>query len=61
MKTQTANLFSPISKEQVEKLTTEVKESLVTGYQHKTTFSAADLWNIQRRYKAINHRTRFSF
>jgi hypothetical protein len=64
MKTQTANLFSQISKEQVEKLTTEVKETLVTGFQHnqhKTTFSAADLWNIQRRSKAINHRTRFSF
>lgn len=64
MKTQTANLFSQISKEQVEKLTKEVKETLVTGYQHnqqKTTFSAADLWNIQRRSKSNNHRTRFSF
>lgn len=63
MKTQSTNLFNQISKTQVENLTMEVKETLALGYSHtqSKTFSAAELWNIQRQRKSLNQRRRFSF
>jgi hypothetical protein len=63
MKMQSTNLFSQISKTQVENLTMEVKETLAMGYNHNQTktFSAAELWNIQRQRKSINQRRRFAF
>lgn len=61
MKTQLINLFNQISKTQVENLTMEIKETLAIGYNHNTakTFSAAELWNIQRQRKSITQRRRF--
>ncbi len=62
MKSQLTNLFNQISKTQVENLTMEVKETLAVGYNpnQSKTFSAAELWNIQRQRKSINQRRRFA-
>jgi hypothetical protein len=51
MKTQTnSGIFTSMSKTQVTNLTTVVDETLAMNLatQHCKTFSAADLWNIQR-------------
>lgn len=63
MKMQSANLFNQINKTQVENLAMEVKETLAMGYNHNQskTFSAAELWNIQRQRKSINPRRRFAY
>ncbi len=59
MKKQTTNQFSPISKEQTEKLTTVVKETIALGLKQVRTFSTADLWNIQRRSRTLLSRRSF--
>ena len=59
MKKQTTNQFSPISKEQSEKLTTVVKETLALGISQVKTFSTADLWNIQRRARTMVSRRNY--
>jgi hypothetical protein len=63
MKTQLTNLFNQISKTQVENLTMEVKETLAMSYSHNQskTFSAAELWNIQRQRKSLNTRRGFAY
>jgi len=62
MKTQSSNLFNQLSKEEVENLTMETKETLATDHcQINKTFSAAELWNIQRQRKSINQRRRFVY
>jgi hypothetical protein len=55
MKKQSNTLFIEISKEQVENLTTIVKETIAAGYNQAQTklFTAADLWNIQRQKKDL--------
>lgn len=52
MKKQTTTPFSAISKEQMEKLTTVTPETLVKS----RTFSAVDLWDIQRRGRTMMSR-----
>lgn len=54
MKIQSNKLLSPLSEDGIVKLSTEVKEILVTGYNktHNKILSAADLWNIHRQRKA---------
>jgi len=43
-----------ISREELEKMTKEVKETLAFEYLNQNkTFSSAELWNIQRRRKSI--------
>ena len=59
MKKQTTNQFSPISKNQTEKLTTLVKETIALGLSQVKTFTTADLWNIQRRSRTIMSRRSF--
>lgn len=52
-------LLSPLSEASIINLTTEVKEVLATGYKKSMSriLSNADLWNIQRRQKAmVRHR-----
>ncbi|MEO6230053.1 MAG: hypothetical protein ABJB11_08140 [Ferruginibacter sp.] len=58
MKKQSTTLFTQISKEIVNNLTTIVSESLVKNYstKHSKVFSAADLWNIQRQKRALVQR-----
>ena len=59
MKKQTTNQFSSITKEQTEKLTTVVKETLALGISQIKTFSTADLWNIQRRGRTMMSRRNY--
>ena len=59
MKKQTTNGFSQISKEETEKLTTVVNETLAMGFNQAKTFSTADLWNIQRRSRTMMQRRSF--
>ena len=57
MKTGTQRLDIKISREELEKMTKEVKETLAFGYlDQNKIFSSVDLWNIQRRRKGISHR-----
>jgi hypothetical protein len=60
MKKQTANQFSPISKEQTEQLTTVVNETLALEVIQAKVFSSADLWNIQRRSRTMLSRRNFA-
>ena len=62
MKKQSETLFTQISNQQVNSLTTIVKETLAAGISKVAgkTFSAADLWNIQRQKKSMLQR-RYSF
>jgi len=55
MKKQSNTLFAYLSNEQVNNLTSIVKETLAKGVNPipSKTFSAADLWNIQRQKKSI--------
>ncbi|MBL7703734.1 MAG: hypothetical protein JNM14_15900 [Ferruginibacter sp.] len=59
MKKQTTNQFKPLSKEETKKLTTVVDETIAAGLGKAKTFSAADLWNIQRRSRTITNRRSF--
>lgn len=61
MKTASENLFSQISKTEVDNLTTQVKETLAMGYAQSgtKTFSAAELWNIQRQRRTFVQRRAF--
>ena len=59
MKKQTPNPFLQISKEQTEKLTAVVNETLALGISQVKTFSTADLWNIQRRGRTMMSRRNY--
>lgn len=53
MKKQTINSFIPISTEELASLITIVEETIAIGFNYppNKTFTAADLWNIQRQTK----------
>ena len=48
-------LVIEMSNDELKKITTEVKEVLAIGHipHNNSTFSAIDLWNIQRKKKEI--------
>ncbi len=48
MKTQTTNFFMSLDKNEIKQLTKEVKETVAVNCNEHKTFSAADLWNIQK-------------
>ena len=53
MKTTTNKLDVTISRDEMEVLTKEVKETLAFQHlKHHTIFTSADLWNIQRQKKS---------
>ena len=60
MKKQTEINFLKINKEQTDFLTTVVSETIATDFVRLKTFTAADLWNIQRRGKTIINRRHLS-
>ncbi|MEO6548232.1 MAG: hypothetical protein ABIN94_09540 [Ferruginibacter sp.] len=62
MKKQSNTLFATISAEQVDSLTTVVKETLANGFNYSKPkiFTVADLWNIQRQGK-VRIQRRYSF
>ncbi len=61
MKAQSIVLFTQLSKEALENLTTEVKETLATELTgNNKSFKAVDLWNIQRQRKQFVQRRHFA-
>jgi hypothetical protein len=58
MKTQT-DLLTILSKNEISQLTKEIKETVATNYAEHKTFSAADLWNIQRARRTTRIGRRF--
>jgi hypothetical protein len=57
MKTQ-STFFAALSTQALTQLTTQVAETLATAVnvQPKTTFTAANLWNIQNQRRAVSIR-----
>ena len=60
MNTQSTTLFTQLSKEHLQDLTKEVKETLATVTTNVKTFSAADMWNIQRQRKSFLRTRRYA-
>lgn len=58
MKKRLNNIFSSLSEAEREMLTMEIEETLATGFNPppQKTFTAAELWNIQRRKKNVIQR-----
>lgn len=58
MKKQSTILFSTLSADVLNSLTTIVSETIATGFNQpaKKTFTAAELWNIQRQGKSRTQR-----
>lgn len=48
------NIFNRLTNTEMEKLTTEIKETIADLSEHNKvkSFSAADLWEIQRKRKS---------
>ena len=61
MKTQTNSLFTPVSAAVLVQLSAEVKETLAMDFNQPLTkiFSAADMWNIERRKRTRTQRRYF--
>jgi hypothetical protein len=53
MNTQANNLFKAISNEETKKIVEVVSETLAFGMHKEKTFTATDLWNIQRQRKSF--------
>jgi hypothetical protein len=61
MKTGTCRLDIKISREELEKMTKEVRETLAFEcLDQNKLFSSVDLWNIQRRRKSIFPRRNYA-
>ncbi|MGN6532664.1 MAG: hypothetical protein ACTHK0_13050 [Ginsengibacter sp.] len=61
MKLQSNNLLEPLTAIELNKLVTESKETLCSDFKNdrKRVFSAAQLWNIQRRRKNVSFQKSF--
>lgn len=55
MKLQSNSLLETLTEKEIKFLTTEVKETLCTNFikERKRDFTAADLWDIQRRKRNL--------
>lgn len=55
MKLQSNNLLETLTKTEIKLLSTQVKETVCQNFdtQRKRAFTAADLWNIQRRKRNL--------
>ena len=62
MKKNSELLFSQISQDQIRSITTVVKETLAANVTKpiQKVFSAAELWDIQRRRRTFSYR-KFAF
>lgn len=60
MNNNQTQLFTLLSKETTQQLTAIVKETLAFELVGKKTFTAVDLWNIQRRRKTVLQRRHFA-
>ena len=56
MKKQSEINFVEISKEQTNKLTAVVSETIAMDFVPFKTFTTTDLWNIQRRSNTMRNR-----
>ena len=56
MKKETGLRFAKMSKGQLHELTTIVNETLSTDFVPAKSFTAVDLWNIQRQGKTSMNR-----
>jgi hypothetical protein len=56
METQNNNLVNALSKEETSRLTKVVDETLAFSLHQHKPFTAADLWNIQRRRRSFVQR-----
>ena len=62
MRTENTNLFASISNDHINQLVKEVKETVATDAHQdngKNTFSAADLWRIQKNRRMRVQRRAF--
>ena len=59
MKTQNNSLLIAISKTETKNLTKIVSETLAFEVGQKKSFTAADLWNIQRQKRSTVQRRHF--
>jgi hypothetical protein len=56
MNTQNNNLLNTLTKAETTQLTTIVEETLALGMNQHKPFTAAELWNIQRRRRSFVQR-----
>jgi hypothetical protein len=56
MNTHNNKLLNTLTKEETAKLTSVVDETLALGMGQHKPFTAADLWNIQRRRRSFVQR-----
>ncbi len=56
MNTQHNNLLNTLTKVETTQLTTIVAETLALGMSHHKPFTAAELWNIQRKRRSFVQR-----
>jgi hypothetical protein len=56
MNTHNNKLLNTLTKEETAKLTNVVDETLALGMGQHKPFTAADLWNIQRRRRSFVQR-----
>ena len=59
MNTLLNHLFTAISKAETKKLTTVVNETLAFDVQQQKTFTAANLWNIQKKGTSMLQKRRY--
>lgn len=60
MNTQNTNLLKSISKEETKRLTTVVNETIAFDINMVKSFTAADLWNIQRSRRSSLQRRHYA-
>lgn len=60
MNTQNNNLLKSISKEETKRLTTVVNETIAFDINTVKSFTAADLWNIQRSRRSSLQRRHYA-
>ena len=58
MKLQSNNLLETLTTNEIKNLTAEVKETVMPNFktERKRIFSAAELWDIQRRLRTASAR-----
>ncbi|MBC7535988.1 MAG: hypothetical protein H7258_09875 [Ferruginibacter sp.] len=63
MKTNTISNVTPISKNEMEALLKETKETIATGIlknvSKKQTFGVIDLWRMQKKHKTLGSSTKW--
>ncbi|MEO6491087.1 MAG: hypothetical protein ABIO04_14180 [Ferruginibacter sp.] len=61
MKAQLSNLLNPISKSETNLTVSAIETVVIANNPSTRSFSAADLWNIQRRHRTVNPVRRFVY